>query len=289
MAKPKKVERVPKVKKHSRRNIRKIIKNVDLSEMTKVAVKNEHERKKRLKIRDENVRNRFYLNDLFFPCVIHDFLCFQFKELLLGCEKKPELVLDIGENKDVLISVDQKLVQVLKPHQKEGIQFMWNACFESCQKIYTSTGGGCILAHCMGLGKSLCRKYCIWSHCLFFQSHLIRIGLFVGKSLQVIALTHTQFSHAMQTNVRKVLILCPKTTILNWINQFIQWLGKTGENVNINVFEISEYVLCCHLDFPLYKSFPYYLNLFILFTIKVSNRKKKDTSESRNGTMKTVS
>lgn len=54
-----------------------------------------------------------------------------------------------------LWSVDEKLVQELKPHQKDGIQFMWNACFESCNKICTSMGGGCILAHCMGRGRSL--------------------------------------------------------------------------------------------------------------------------------------
>lgn len=54
-----------------------------------------------------------------------------------------------------LISVDKGLVKILKPHQKEGVKFMWDACFESRDSINTSTGGGCILAHCMGLGKSV--------------------------------------------------------------------------------------------------------------------------------------
>lgn len=87
--------------------------------------------------------------------VINDFLCFQFEDLLSDRENESKLVLDINENKDVLISVDQKLMHVLKPHQKAGIQFMWDACFESCNRIDTSTGSGCILAHCMGLGESL--------------------------------------------------------------------------------------------------------------------------------------
>lgn len=32
---------------------------------------------------------------------------------------------------------------------------MWDACFESIERIKEHPGSGCILAHCMGLGKSL--------------------------------------------------------------------------------------------------------------------------------------
>lgn len=62
------------------------------------------------------------------------------------------------EPHEKLISVDKGLVKNLKPHQLQGVKFMWDACFESCENIGTSTGGGCILAHCMGLGKSINEK-----------------------------------------------------------------------------------------------------------------------------------
>lgn len=32
---------------------------------------------------------------------------------------------------------------------------MWDCCCESVRKIEKSAGSGCILAHCMGLGKTL--------------------------------------------------------------------------------------------------------------------------------------
>lgn len=31
---------------------------------------------------------------------------------------------------------------------------MWDACFESLKEIEKTKGSGCILAHCMGLGKT---------------------------------------------------------------------------------------------------------------------------------------
>lgn len=41
--------------------------------------------------------------------------------------------------------LDENLQTILKPHQKDGVEFMWNALYRGKH--------GCILAHCMGLGK----------------------------------------------------------------------------------------------------------------------------------------
>lgn len=90
-----------------------------------------------------------------------------------------------------LITVDKTLTEMLKPHQKSGVQFMWDACYETVETLKTNPGSGCILAHCMGL----------------------------GKTLQVITLIHTLLTHPV-TNTKHVLVVCPLSTVINWNSEF---------------------------------------------------------------------
>lgn len=59
-----------------------------------------------------------------------------------------------------------------------------------------------------------------------------------GKTFQAIALIHTLLSSSKTTFVENVLILCPKTTILNWVDEFTFWMSKTEKQTKINVFNI---------------------------------------------------
>lgn len=129
-------------------------------------------------------------------------------------EELDKLVLDFDEKSKVeLITVDKKLVKKLKPHQAEGVKFMWDACFESIEKINENPGGGCILAHCMGL----------------------------GKTLQMVTLVHTLLSNSDKSKVKKVLVICPVSTVLNWCNEFKIWLKHCKHNRNIPTYEISKF------------------------------------------------
>ena len=66
-----------------------------------------------------------------------------------------KLVLDYDKTtKEPLVEVDQSILQKLKSHQAEGIRFLWDNTFESIERYKNSSGDGCILAHCMGLGKT---------------------------------------------------------------------------------------------------------------------------------------
>ena len=79
-----------------------------------------------------------------------------FEEDALEKATVDKVVLDFDEqSKEELLKVDDDIVKNLKPHQAKGIQFMWDTCFESMERAKKEKGSGCILAHCMGLGKTL--------------------------------------------------------------------------------------------------------------------------------------
>ncbi|KAI9031607.1 hypothetical protein CLU79DRAFT_263458 [Phycomyces nitens] len=59
----------------------------------------------------------------------------------------PTLINPESEYRDFTVKIDPHFVQVLKSHQLEGVRYMWMRTVSSHE--------GCILAHSMGLGKTL--------------------------------------------------------------------------------------------------------------------------------------
>ena len=47
------------------------------------------------------------------------------------------------------------LVSEILPHQVKGIKFLYNSCCEDVSRLKNEPGSGAIMAHCMGLGKTL--------------------------------------------------------------------------------------------------------------------------------------
>ncbi|XP_045500028.1 transcriptional regulator ATRX homolog isoform X2 [Colias croceus] len=183
--------------KHGRKNIRKVMGKNQLEEATKKAAREEKERIARIA-----ERQKLYNNLQFDESGKPD-------EVVLD-----KVVLDFDpETKEPLIEVDKGLVKKLKPHQANGIKFMWDACFESVKRIKKDKGSGCILAHCMGL----------------------------GKTLQVVSLTHTLLTHSDLTSVNRVLVVCPLSTVLNWVNEFNMWLKHAETDYEVDVYELSRF------------------------------------------------
>lgn len=80
---------------------------------------------------------------------------------------------------------------------------------------------------------------CIGAWCSMTQ--FISFSLFVGKSLQVFTLVNSLLAH-QETNTKTVMIVCPLSTIHNWMNEFRIWLPKCSEKKNVKTFDISKWV-----------------------------------------------
>lgn len=100
------------------------------------------------------------------------------------------------------VVVDPTIAKHLRPHQVQGIKFMYECVMG--MRADGSTGQGAILADEMGL----------------------------GKTLQTIALIHTLLKQSpywtpISSAIQKALVVCPLTLVKNWKREFSKWVGTT--------------------------------------------------------------
>ncbi|XP_060230600.1 transcriptional regulator ATRX isoform X2 [Meriones unguiculatus] len=181
-----------------RKKIRKILKDDKLRTETQNALKEEEERRKRIAERErerEKLREVIEIEDA----------------SPTKCPITTKLVLDEDEEtKEPLVQVHRNMVIKLKPHQVDGVQFMWDCCCESVKKTKKSPGSGCILAHCMGL----------------------------GKTLQVVSFLHTVLL-CDRLDFSTALVVCPLNTALNWMNEFEKWQEGLNDDEKLEVSELA--------------------------------------------------
>nr|XP_020640004.1 transcriptional regulator ATRX isoform X1 [Pogona vitticeps] len=180
-----------------RKKIRKIIKDDKLRTETQNALKEEEERRRRIAERE---REREKLREVI-----------ELEDTPTKCPITTKLVLDEDEEtKEPIVQVHRNIVTKLKPHQVDGVQFMWDCCCESVKKTRKSSGSGCILAHCMGL----------------------------GKTLQVVSFLHTILL-CDKLDFRTALVVCPLNTALNWLNEFEKWQEGLEDDEKLEVNELA--------------------------------------------------
>lgn len=100
------------------------------------------------------------------------------------------------------------VASMIKPHQIGGIRFMWDNLVEDLEEFQKSDGLGCILAHSMGLGKTL------------------QVTTFLS-----IFLKHTSATTA--------IIIVPVNVLDNWIGEFKKWLPPPDA---VKIFAINDAV-----------------------------------------------
>ncbi|KAH6569677.1 hypothetical protein BASA50_002127 [Batrachochytrium salamandrivorans] len=98
---------------------------------------------------------------------------------------------------EVHVVVDPMLGRILRPHQVEGVRFLYNCTTgEQVEGAY-----GCIMADEMGLGKTL--------QCIALLWTLLRQSPTPGKPW-----------------IEKAIIACPSSLVKNWGNELKKWLGE---------------------------------------------------------------
>ncbi|KAL1968965.1 hypothetical protein VTN77DRAFT_799 [Rasamsonia byssochlamydoides] len=103
-----------------------------------------------------------------------------------------------------VIYLDSHIGRRVKSHQLNGIQFMWR------ELIQDEKGEGCLLAHTMGLGKTM-----------QVISLLVTISAAAASEDAAIRNRVPARFHRSQT-----LILCPSSLIDNWYEEFLMWTPR---------------------------------------------------------------
>ncbi|XP_027203767.2 transcriptional regulator ATRX homolog isoform X2 [Dermatophagoides pteronyssinus] len=176
----------------ARKRIREIYHHRDLNLNTQIAIEMEDERTKRIM-----EKNR--LLDIFAKS---------------DPNSDSRVILEFDpKNEKVLLEIDQGIVKILKPHQRNGIRFMYDCTIETFDRLSLNDQSGCILAHSMGL----------------------------GKTLQVVAFLQAIMNNPIITiHIRKVLIIIPFNVQKSWIEEFSKWKNEYNQYEPLKIYDLSD-------------------------------------------------
>ncbi|KAI9840497.1 MAG: hypothetical protein M1838_004027 [Thelocarpon superellum] len=105
------------------------------------------------------------------------------------------------------IYLNPEIGKHIKPHQVNGVRFMWR------EIVMDTMGQGCLLAHTMGLGKTM---------------QIITLLVTVAEAA---ASADPEVSAQIPLAMRqsRSLILCPPTLLDNWWDEFLMWVPSPLE------------------------------------------------------------
>ncbi|KAI0425256.1 P-loop containing nucleoside triphosphate hydrolase protein [Xylaria sp. FL1042] len=115
------------------------------------------------------------------------------------------IIVNEGKEKDQgFIYINDEIARRIKDHQITGVRFMWD------QLVGAKERQGCLLAHTMGLGKTM---------------QVITLLVTIGQaSASDDPNVLSQIPEDMRES--KTLILCPATLVNNWLDELLSWLPE---------------------------------------------------------------
>ncbi|KAI4303028.1 hypothetical protein MLD38_038709 [Melastoma candidum] len=193
-------------KKRRKRKIRRIIDDTELGEETKRKIAIEKERQERLKslqvqftAKSDVLKSTSTISSLSEDAAID----------VLGDATTGYVVNVVREKGEEVVRLPPSISQKLKAHQVAGIRFMWENIVQCTRKVRSGDKGlGCILAHTMGL----------------------------GKTLQVIAFLYAALK-GIDLGLRTALIVTPVNVLHNWRHEFSKWMPTEYKALRIFMLE----------------------------------------------------
>ncbi|KAI9746628.1 MAG: hypothetical protein M1818_000342 [Claussenomyces sp. TS43310] len=141
----------------------------------------------------------------------------------LDVEKDRIIINDAKLEYQGFIYVHDQIARRIKKHQVNGVRFMWNQVITN-----DKTSQGCLLAHTMGLGKTM-----------QIITLLTAISEAASSSDPTVS---SQIPEALR--VPRTLVLCPPGLIDNWMDELLTWapVGVLGDlrKVDASVKDIQQ-------------------------------------------------
>nr|XP_043631904.1 protein CHROMATIN REMODELING 20 [Erigeron canadensis] len=200
--------KVPVSKKRRKKKIRRILDDAELGEDTKKKIAIEKERQERLKsLEAERLKSLKSLETSYANsrATTSEGVTVN----MLGDAQTGYIVNVVREEKEEAVRLPQSISSKLKSHQVAGIRFMWENIIQSIRKVRSGDKGlGCILAHTMGL----------------------------GKTLQVIAFLYAAM-RSVDIGLRAAMIVTPVNVLHNWRHEFTKWRPTEFKPLRVYMLE----------------------------------------------------
>ncbi|XP_076906462.1 protein CHROMATIN REMODELING 20-like [Bidens hawaiensis] len=200
--------KVPISKRRRKKKIRRILDDAELGEDTKRKIAIEKERQERLKsleaerLKSLNSMKTSYAN---FRENVPEGATIN----MLGDAQTGYIVNVVREENEEAVRLPHSISTKLKSHQVAGIRFMWENIIQSITKVRSGDKGlGCILAHTMGL----------------------------GKTLQVIAFLYAAM-RSVDIGLRAAMIVTPVNVLHNWRHEFTKWRPTEFKPLRVYMLE----------------------------------------------------